>query len=53
MDVVLATITSLHADPPKLTVAPSINPVPVIVTAVRPFKLPLVGKTLVTVGSVK
>jgi hypothetical protein len=52
IEVGLTTFTLLQADPPKSTVAPVINPVPVIVTGVRPVGAPAIGETLVMVGAV-
>ena len=51
IDVLLTTVTPVAAVPPRLTVAPARNPVPVIVTAVPPAVVPLLGLTLVTVGA--
>lgn len=50
MLVELTTTTLVAAVPPKVTVAPVAKFVPVIVTAVPPAVVPLVGDTLVTVG---
>ena len=51
MEVALTTFTPVAAVPPKLTVAPDKNPVPVMVTAVPPAVEPEVGETAVTVGA--
>jgi hypothetical protein len=51
MEVALTTFTPVAALPPKLTVAPVRNPVPVMVTAVPPAGRPLAGETDVTVGA--
>lgn len=45
------TVTPVAATPPKVTVAPETKFVPVIVTAVPPVVGPLLGDTLVTVGT--
>ena len=50
MDVPELTTTPVAAVPPKLTVAPLIKFVPVIVTDVPPAEVPWVGLTEVTVG---
>ena len=42
--MLLPTLTPVAAVPPKLTVAPAANPVPVIVTAVPPAVVPDTGK---------
>ena len=49
--VSLATTTLVAAMPPKLTVAPLVNLVPVIVTLVPPLIEPEPGLTLLTVGA--
>ena len=51
MEVALTTFTPVAAVPPKLTVAPDKNPLPVMVTAVPPAVEPEVGETAVTVGA--
>jgi len=51
MEVLLTTFTPVAAVPPKLTVAPDKNPLPMIVTAVPPAVEPEVGETPVTVGA--
>jgi hypothetical protein len=51
MVVLFTTTTLVAAALPKLTVAPVTKFVPVIVTAVPPDVDPLVGDTLVTVGT--
>lgn len=48
--VLLTTTTFVAAVPPNVTVAPVAKFVPVIVTAVPPAVVPLLGDTLVTVG---
>lgn len=48
--MVLTTTTLVAAVPPNVTVAPAAKLVPVIVTAVPPAVVPLLGDTLVTVG---
>jgi hypothetical protein len=48
--VPLTTTTLLAAALPNVTVAPAAKFVPVIVTAVPPAVVPLLGDTLVTVG---
>ena len=45
----LTTTTLVAADPPKVTVAPALKPVPLIVTAEPPAMVPPVGETDVTV----
>ena len=49
--LVLSTTTFVAAVPPKVTVAPVAKFVPVIVTAVPPAVEPLLGSTLLTVGT--
>ena len=44
-------VTPVAGTPPKVTVAPLTNSVPVMVTAVPPSVVPLVGVTEVTVGA--
>jgi hypothetical protein len=51
IDVLLTTTTLVAAVPPKVTVAPAVKLVPVMVTAVPPVVGPLFGLTLVTVGA--
>jgi hypothetical protein len=51
IDVLLTTVTPVAAVPPRLTVAPATNPVPVIVTAVPPLADPELGEIVVTVGA--
>ena len=51
IDVPLPTTTLVAAVPPRLTVAPDWNPVPVIVTPVPPLAGPELGPIPVTVGS--
>src|SRR4051812_14117436 len=47
--VALTTTTLVAAEPPKVTVAPLLKPVPAIVTDVPPRVVPLGGVTEVTV----
>jgi hypothetical protein len=49
--VLLLTLTPVAAVPPRLTVAPVWNPVPVIVTAVPPLAGPELGVIEITVGA--
>jgi len=49
--VLFTTATLVAAILPNVTVAPAVKFVPVIVTAVPPAVDPLLGLTLVTVGS--
>jgi hypothetical protein len=51
MVVLFTTVTPVAAVPPNVTVAPAAKFVPVIVTAVPPAGGPLLGLTLVTVGT--
>ena len=51
IEVLLATVTPVAAVPPRLTVAPVRNPVPVIVTGVPPAVVPEVGAIALTVGA--
>ena len=51
IDVLPATFTPVAAVPPRLTVAPARKPVPVMVTAVPPEPVPLVGEIALTVGA--
>jgi hypothetical protein len=51
IDVPLTTVTPVAAVPPKLTVAPARKPVPVMVTAVPPLAVPVLGAIEVTVGA--
>jgi len=51
IEVLLTTVTPVAAVPPKLTVAPERNPVPLIVTGVPPFTVPEAGLIAVTVGA--
>jgi hypothetical protein len=51
IDVLLTTVTLLAAVPPKVTVAPDTNSVPVIVTTVPPTVVPELGDTDVIVGA--
>ena len=50
--IVVAVMDSTVAGlPPKSTIAPAVNPVPVIVTSVPPLARPLFGDTALTVGA--
>ena len=49
--LVALTVETVRADPPKDTVAPLWNPVPVTVTDVPPALVPLFGVTDVAVGA--
>ena len=51
IDVLPTIFTPVAAVPPKLTVAPARKPVPVIVTEVPPFAVPVFGEIDVTVGA--
>ena len=51
IDVLFTTVTPVAAVPPRLTVAPAKNPVPVMVTGVPPAVVPEVGEIAVTVGA--
>jgi hypothetical protein len=51
IDVLLLTTTLVAAVPPRLTVAPDWNPVPVMVTAVPPAAGPELGAIELTVGA--
>ena len=51
IEVLLTTTTLLAAVPPNVTGAPAAKFVPVIVTAVPPAVDPLLGLTLLTVGT--
>jgi hypothetical protein len=51
IDVPFATVTPVAVVPPRLTVAPARKPVPVIVTAVPPLAVPVLGVIEVTVGA--
>jgi hypothetical protein len=51
IDVLFTTVTPLAEVPPKLTVAPARKPVPVMVIAVPPLTLPVLGAIEVTVGA--
>ena len=51
IEVLFTTLTPVAAVPPRLTVAPARKPVPVMVTAVPPFAVPLFGVIEVTVGA--
>ena len=49
--VLLTTVTPVAAVPPRVTVAPARNPVPVMLMAVPPLVVPDEGATPVTVGA--
>ena len=51
MKVLLLTFGAVQVDPPMETVAPAMNPVPVIVTIVPPNAFPVDGVTEVMVGT--
>jgi hypothetical protein len=51
IDVLLTTVAAVAAVPPSITVAPAKKPVPVIVTAVPPLAVPVLGVIEVTVGA--
>ena len=51
MEVPLTSITLVADVPPRLTVAPVRKPVPVMVIAVPPLVVPVVGVIEVTVGA--
>ena len=40
IEVASTTVMPVQAEPPKSTVAPAVNPVPVIVTGVKPVAKP-------------
>jgi len=50
MVVLFITTIVVAIDPPNVTTAPLLNPVPLIVTVVPPLSEPLAGETDVTVG---
>jgi hypothetical protein len=50
IDVLFTTVTPVAGVPPRITVAPARNPVPVRVTAVPPAAVPDAGETPVSVG---
>ena len=50
IDVAETTVAAIAASPSNLTVAPVMNPVPVMVTLVPPTVLPVAGDSEVTVG---
>lgn len=50
MEVALPTLIPVAATPPKVTVAPATNPVPVTVTTVPPVSGPAAGETEETAG---
>src|SRR5437667_6973514 len=47
----LTTVTFVAAVPPRLTVAPAVKPVPVMLTAVPPLLVPELGEIALTVGA--
>jgi hypothetical protein len=49
--VLFTTVTAVAEVPPSFTVAPARNPVPLMVTAVAPLMVPLLGEIEVTVGA--
>jgi len=49
--VLLTTVTPVAAVPPIVTVAPDRKPVPVTVTAVPPFAVPVFGEIALTFGA--
>jgi len=51
IEVLLLTLTPVAAVPPRRTVAPDWNPVPVIVTAVPPLVGPELGAIELIVGA--
>lgn len=51
IDVLLASITFVAGVPPKLTLTPVRNPVPVMVIAVPPLFVPVLGVIEATVGA--
>ena len=53
MDVLLVTLTLVAATPPKLTLAPAANPLPLMVTSVPPAVVPEFGDIALTVGDVE
>jgi hypothetical protein len=53
IDVLFITVTPVACVPPRLTVAPARNPVPVIVTAVPPAGASAIRKSSVSVPSAK
>lgn len=48
--VLFTTVTAVAEVPPSFTVAPARKPVPLMVTAVPPLMVPLLGEIEVTVG---
>ena len=51
IEVELTIVTEVATDPPIVTVAPELKPVPVIVTDVPPEVVPEEGEIPVTVGA--
>ena len=51
IDVADARTIDVAVAPPRVTVTPNKNPVPVIVTEVPPVVGPVVGEILLTVGA--
>jgi hypothetical protein len=51
MEALPTTLIEVAAVPPKLTVAPALKPVPVMVTEVPPAVVPVFGETELTVGA--
>ena len=51
IEVLLTTFTFVAAVPPRVTVAPARNPVPLMVTAVPPAAVPVLGAIDATVGA--
>jgi hypothetical protein len=49
--VLLTTVTPVAAVPPIVNTAPDWKPVPVTVTAVPPFAVPVFGEIALTVGA--
>ena len=49
--MLFTTVTPVAAVPPRLTVAPAKNPVPVMETTVAPLIVPEFGEMEVTVGA--
>lgn len=51
IDVLLTAVTPVAGVPPRVTVAPAWNPVPVMVTAVPPAAVPDEGEIPVSIGA--
>ena len=49
--MLLTTVTPVAAAPPMVTAAPDMKPVPVMVTAVPPFAVPVFGEIALTFGA--